>query len=283
MNDTVIDAREAINPAHVKTLGSAALREQFLVENVFVRGRLSATYSNEDRMIFGGIMPEYEPLTLPRALSEACGTAYFLQRRELGLLNLGGPASVDVDGQRFDIGEYDALYVGAGAREVLFGSEDPEHPAKLYYVSATAHQSFRTRKVVRDEALSVKRGDQKDSNCRTVVRYLAPEILPTCQLLMGIVALDEGNVWSPLPTHRHRRRSEVYLHYGLEPEAAVIFLLGEPDETRHLIVRDEQAVIVPGWAVHSGVGTSSHGVVWAMAGENMEIGDMDFVPTSRLR
>ncbi|NRO98724.1 5-dehydro-4-deoxy-D-glucuronate isomerase [Paraburkholderia sp. NMBU_R16] len=283
MNDTVIDPRGATHPALVKTLGSAALRKQFLVENVFVRGTVSATYSNEDRMIFGGIMPESGPLTLPRALSEACGTAYFLQRRELGLLNLGGPAAVDVDGRRFEIGEYDALYVGAGAREVLFSSEDPGRPAKLYYVSATAHRSFRTRKVARDEASSARRGDQKNSNCRTVLRYLAPEILPTCQLLMGIVALEEGNVWSPLPTHRHGRRSEVYLHYGLEPEAAVIFLLGEPDETRHLIVRDEQAVIVPGWAVHAGVGTSSHGVVWAMAGENLEIGDMDFVPTSRLR
>ncbi|CAH2902825.1 MAG: hypothetical protein PPHEMADM_4880 [uncultured Paraburkholderia sp.] len=125
-----------------QTLGSAALREQFLVENVFIRGRVSVTCSNEDRMIFGGIMPECEPLTLPRALIDVCGTTYFLQRRELGLLNLGGPASVDVDGQRFHIGECDALYIGAGAREMLFGSEDPEHPAKLYYVSATAHQSF---------------------------------------------------------------------------------------------------------------------------------------------
>ncbi|TKC88302.1 5-dehydro-4-deoxy-D-glucuronate isomerase [Trinickia terrae] len=283
MNATVIDMREAMHPAHVKTLGTAALRQQYLVEQVFVPGTVTAAYAQEDRMVFGGIVPDGEALELPHALADACGTGFFLQRRELGLLNFGGPAWVDADGVRFDIGELDALYLGAGTRTARFVSRDPQRPAKLYYVSAAAHQPFPARKVAREEALSVKRGDRNASNCRTVVRYLAPEILPTCELVMGIVALDEGNVWSPLPTHRHARRSEVYFHYGLEPDAAVIFLIGEPDETRHIIVRNEQAVIVPGWAIHSGVGTSSHGVVWAMAGENLDIGDMDFVPTSQLR
>jgi len=283
MDETVIDVREAMHSAHFKTLGTAALRQQYLVENVFLRGAVTATYSHEDRMIFGGIVPDSETLELPLALIGACGTTYFLERRELGLLNLGGSAWIDADGVRVDLDELDALYIGAGTRAICFGSRDPRHPAKLYYVSASAHQPFPTRKVTREEALSVRRGDRNASNCRTVVRYLAPEILPTCQLAMGIVALDEGNVWSPLPTHRHARRSEVFLYYDLKPEAAVVLLLGEPDETRHILVRDEQAVIIPGWTIRSGVGTSSYGVVWAMAGENQDIGDMDFVPTSQLR
>ncbi|MGE6182368.1 5-dehydro-4-deoxy-D-glucuronate isomerase [Aeromonas media] len=275
--------RQSIHSDHAKQLDTQGLRREFLVEEIFTPDQLTMTYSHIDRIVFGGIMPVQDPLAFSDALGKTFGVSYFLERRELGLINIGGPGVVVVDGIPFEIGNAEALYVGQGARELSFVSVDAMQPAKFYYNSAPAHVSFPTRKVTQAQASPSTLGEAATSNRRTIYKYLVPDVLPTCQLVMGMTQLEEGSLWNTMPCHTHERRMEVYFYFNMQDDAAVFHMMGKPDETRHLLVHNEQAVISPSWSIHSGVGTQAYTFIWGMVGENQVFGDMDHVAVKDLR
>ena len=275
--------RQSIHSDHAKQLDTQGLRREFLVEEIFTPDQLTMTYSHIDRIVFGGIMPVQGPLAFSDELGKTFGVSYFLERRELGLINIGGPGVVVVDGTTFEIGSAEALYVGQGARELSFVSVDAAQPARFYYNSAPAHVSFPTRKVTQAHASPSTIGDAATSNRRTIYKYLVPDVLPTCQLVMGMTQLEEGSLWNTMPCHTHERRMEVYFYFNMKDDAAVFHMMGKPDETRHLLVHNEQAVISPSWSIHSGVGTQAYTFIWGMVGENQVFGDMDHVAVKDLR
>jgi 4-deoxy-L-threo-5-hexosulose-uronate ketol-isomerase len=278
-----MDIRQPIHSDHAKTLDSAGLRRQFLVDRVFVRGQLALTYSHIDRIIVGGAMPVGGDLGFTADLAKQFAVSSFLERRELGVINVGGPGSVVVDGQTHAVGHRDALYVGMGARDVRFRSADEASPAKFYLNSAPAHRACPTRKVTQGEVSPTVLGDATTANRRTIYKLIVPGTVETCQLTMGMTVLEPGSVWNTFPTHTHERRMEVYFYFALPPDAAVFHLCGRPDETRHIVVRNEQAVISPSWSIHSGVGTQAYTFIWGMVGENQVFDDMDHVATTDLR
>jgi 4-deoxy-L-threo-5-hexosulose-uronate ketol-isomerase len=278
-----MDIRHAIHPDHAKTLDTAGLRRHFLVDSVFAPGGMTLTYSHIDRIIVGGIMPLDQPVVFAPELGRHTGTEYFLARREIGLINIGGDALVTVDGARHEVLREEALYIGAGAREVRFESLDPAAPAKLYFNSAPAHTTHPTRKITLEQASPETLGDPKTSNRRTIYKYIVPNVLPTCQLLMGMTKLEEGSLWNTMPCHTHERRMEVYFYFNMKDDAVVFHMLGQPQETRHLVVRNEQAVVSPSWSIHSGVGTQAYTFIWGMVGENQVFPDMDHLKPADLR
>ena len=278
-----MDIRQPIHSDHARTLDTAGLRDQFLVDTVFVRNQLALTYSQIARIIVGGAMPQDEELGFTADLARQFAVSAFLERREMGVINVGGPGAVVVDGATHDIGHRDALYVGMGARDVRFRSTNPANPAKFYLNSAPAHRACPTRKVTQADASPTTLGDAGTANRRTIYKLLVPGVVETCQLTMGMTVLEPGSVWNTFPTHTHERRMEVYFYFALPPEAAVFHLCGRPDETRHIVVRNEQAVISPSWSIHSGVGTQAYTFIWGMVGENQVFDDMDHVATADLR
>ena len=278
-----MEVRQSIHSAHAKTLDTQGLRDEFLVEKIFEADAYTMVYSHIDRIIVGGIMPVAQTVSVGGEVGKQLGVSYFLERRELGLINIGGPGVVVVDGIPFEIGNAEALYVGLGARELSFVSVDAAQPAKFYYNSAPAHVSFPTRKVTRAEASPATLGEAATSNRRTIYKYLVPDVLPTCQLVMGMTQLEEGSLWNTMPCHTHERRMEVYFYFNMKEDAAVFHMMGKPDETRHLLVHNEQAVISPSWSIHSGVGTQAYTFIWGMVGENQVFGDMDHVAVQDLR
>jgi 4-deoxy-L-threo-5-hexosulose-uronate ketol-isomerase len=278
-----MDIRQPIHSDHAKTLDTAGLRSQFLIDTVFVPGQVALTYSQIDRIIVGGAMPLREDVGFTPELAKQFAVSAFLERRELGVINVGGPGSVVVDGETYAIGHRDALYVGMGTRDVRFRSADTGSPAKFYLNSAPAHRACKTRKVTQAEASPATLGDSKTANRRTIYKLLVPGVVETCQLTMGMTVLEPGSVWNTFPTHTHERRMEVYFYFALPPDAAVFHLCGRPDETRHIVVRNEQAVISPSWSIHSGVGTQAYTFIWGMVGENQVFDDMDHVATTALR
>ena len=278
-----MDVRQPIHSDHAKTLDADGLRRQFLIDTVFIPGELALTYSQIDRIIVGGAMPLAEELGFTPDLARQFAVGAFLERRELGIINVGDAGSVVVDGTTHAIGHRDALYVGMGARDVRFRSENVEKPAKFYLNSAPAHRACRTRKVTQAEASPTTLGDAKTANRRTIYKLLVPDVVETCQLTMGMTVLEPGSVWNTFPTHTHERRMEVYFYFALPPDAAVFHMCGRPDETRHIVVRNEQAVISPSWSIHSGVGTQAYTFIWGMVGENQVFDDMDHVETAALR
>ena len=276
-----IDERQAAHPRDVKRYDTEALRQDFLVERIFVPGELTRTYSHYDRMIVGGATPVSKPLTLdPFAPT---GTPFFLARRELGVINIGGAGTVTVDGKQFELPNLDALYVGLGAKEVSFSSADPANPAKFYLTSAPAHREAPHHLIRQSDANTLHLGSAETSNKRTIRQYIMPNTTGTNQLVMGMTALEPGSVWNSMPCHTHTRRMEAYLYFNLDPAHRVFHFMGEPTETRHLLVANEQAVISPNWSIHCGCGTSNYAFVWAMAGDNVEFTDMDAAPVETLR
>jgi 4-deoxy-L-threo-5-hexosulose-uronate ketol-isomerase len=275
--------RQPIHSEHARTLDTEGLRRHFLVEDLFQPDAATLTYSQIDRIIVGGILPVREAVRFSPDLGRHTGTDFFLQRRELGLINLGGPARVTVDSAVFEVGSREALYVGMGARDLSFSSVDPSQPAKLYFNCAPAHTRYPTRKVTLAEASPETLGAAETSNRRTIYKFLVPDVLPTCQLLMGMTELEPGSLWNTMPCHTHDRRMEVYFYFDMSEDAVVFHMLGEPTETRHLVVRNEQAVISPSWSIHSGVGTRAYTFIWGMVGENQVFKDMDHVPMTALR
>ncbi len=278
-----MDIRQPIHSEHAKMLDTTGLRQHFLVQELFKADEATLTYSQIDRIIVGGIMPVKQAVSFSPELGRHTGTDFFLQRRELGLINIGGAARVKVDEQTFDIGPREALYVGQGAKLLEFTSVDAAQPAKLYFNSAPAHTAYPHKKITLAEASPETLGAPETSNRRTIHKFIVPDVLPTCQLLMGMTQLEPGSLWNTMPCHQHDRRMEVYFYFDMDPNAVVFHMLGEPTETRHLVVRNEEAVINPSWSIHSGVGTQAYTFIWGMVGENQVFKDMDHVPMTALR
>ena len=273
--------RFAIGPRETATLTTSGLREHFLIDSLFVPGEITLTYTHYDRMIVGGAQPAEAPLALP--CPESLKAEYFLERRELGALNVGGTGTVTVDGTVYELGNQDCLYVGLGSKEVTFASADAAQPAKFYLLSAPAHHAHPTTRRTQAEATPVEMGDAETANRRTIYKYIYAEGIQSCQLVMGLTQLRPGNVWNTMPSHTHDRRMEAYLYFNLPASQRVLHMLGEPTETRPLWVSNEQAVLSPPWSIHTGCGTSAYAFIWGMAGENREYTDMDAVPLEALR
>ncbi|MGM3175446.1 5-dehydro-4-deoxy-D-glucuronate isomerase [Dickeya lacustris] len=278
-----MQVRQSIHSDHARQLDTAGLRREFLIEQIFAADTSTMTYSHIDRIIVGGVMPVHRELTLGEDVGRQLGVDYFLERRELGAINIGGAGVISVDGERYDIDNEEALYIGKGARDIRFTSVDPQHPAKFYYNSAPAHTTYPTRKITAAQASPQTLGDDETSNRRTINKYLVPDVLPTCQLSMGLTKLAPGNLWNTMPCHTHERRMEVYFYFDMDAETAVFHMMGQPQETRHIVVHNEQAVISPSWSIHSGVGTKRYTFIWGMVGENQVFSDMDHVKVSELR
>ncbi|MGF1680338.1 5-dehydro-4-deoxy-D-glucuronate isomerase [Photobacterium minamisatsumaniensis] len=276
-----MEIRQPIHSEHAKQLDTAGLREQFLIENMFQEGQINLTYSHIDRIIVGGAVPTTEALTLEGG--KELGVDFFLERREMGAINIGEAGLVTVDGKVFEIGHREAIYVGKGAKEVLFTSVSEEKPARFYVNSAPAHMVYPTRKITREEASPETLGNQENCNVRTINKYLHPAVLPTCQLTMGLTELAPGSLWNTMPCHTHERRMEVYLYFNMKEDNIVFHYMGEPQETRHIVMRNEQAVISPSWSIHSGVGTAAYTFIWSMVGENQTFHDMDHIAMSDLK
>ncbi|ARJ43812.1 5-dehydro-4-deoxy-D-glucuronate isomerase [Pantoea alhagi] len=278
-----MQVRQSIHSDHARQLDTAGLRREFLIENIFTADNYTMTYSHIDRIIVGGVMPVRESVTIGSEVGKQLGVSYFLERRELGVINIGGPGLIEVDGKAWEIGNQQALYVGMGAQSVVFKSVDASQPAKFYYNSAPAHMRYPDKKITLEEASSATLGDPATSNRRTINKFIVPDVLPTCQLTMGLTKLEEGSLWNTMPCHTHERRMEVYFYFDMDEETAVFHMMGQPQETRHLLVHNEQAVISPSWSIHAGVGTKRYTFIWGMVGENQVFDDMDHVKVSELR
>jgi 4-deoxy-L-threo-5-hexosulose-uronate ketol-isomerase len=275
------DSRYAVSPNEVKQMDTSLLRTNFLIENLFESDVINLTLSHYDRYIAGGVMPisAEVPLSNPDYLK----ANYFLERREMGIINVGGNGQVLVDGQPINLEFKEALYIGKGAKHVIFSSEDPANPAKFYINSAPAHHTYPTIKVTKNEAEVVVLGEVETANHRVINKLLVNSVIQTCQLQMGMTELKAGSVWNTMPAHTHDRRMEVYLYFEVPEGQSVCHFMGEPQETRHLWVQNEQAVISPNWSIHSGAGTSNYTFIWGMAGENLDYGDMDHCAISELK
>ncbi|KAJ9433331.1 4-deoxy-L-threo-5-hexosulose-uronate ketol-isomerase [Candidatus Pantoea symbiotica] len=278
-----MDIRQSIHSEHAKTLDTDGLRREFLIDKIFDADNYTLTYSHIDRIIIGGVMPVQKSVTIGHEVGKQLGVSYFLERRELGVINIGGPGLIEVDGKTWEIGNQEALYVGQGAQSVIFRSSDANHPAKFYYNSAPAHTHYPDKKITLAEAVKATLGDATTSNRRTINKFIVPDVLPTCQLTMGLTRLDDGNLWNTMPCHTHERRMEVYFYFDMADDSAVFHMMGQPQETRHLLVHNEQAVISPSWSIHAGVGTQRYTFIWGMVGENQVFDDMDHVAISALR
>ncbi len=269
------------NPQQLRQMDSAQLRENFLVEELFQPGSVNLRFLDLDRVVLGGIVPTGEPLRLEA--SEALAAEYFTERREVGVLNIGGAGQVSVDGERHALDRLDGLYIGRGSREIVFASQDADRPARFYLVSYPAHASHPTARIAKSDAQMVELGTQAQANRRLLYKYFHPDALPTAQLVMGITELLEGSVWNTMPAHTHQRRTEVYLYFDIPEDAVVFHFLGEPDQTRSLVVRDSQVALSPAWSIHAGCGTSNYSFCWAMGGENQAFSDMQAVDMKTLR
>ena len=276
-----MDIRYAVSPGEAEKFGTKELREAFLLTGIFNDDEISMVYSHVDRIIAGGAKPVAK--TLAFEAGKEIGADTFLERRELGLINIGGEGKIIVDGTEYALKARDGLYIGQGARDVILTSSDRNRPAKFYFNSAPAHAVYPTKKVSLDDAKQLHLGDRKESNVRTIYQYIHPDVLQSCQLVMGMTILEPENVWNTMPTHTHDRRMEVYFYFDLPDEGVVFHLMGQPGETRHIVVRNEQAVISPSWSIHSGVGTTNYTFIWGMVGENQTFTDMDGVPMQQLK
>jgi len=267
------ELRYAAHPEDVKGYDTEKLRKEFLVSVIFIPDEISLVYSLYDRLIVGGVMPVKEGIKL-EAFDDLKASS-FLERRELGMINTGGEAEIIADGITYNIGFKEALYIGKETSDVVFRSVDETRPAKLYFNSAPAHHNFPSRKTTLKDAEVVTIGSPDASNHRTINKLLVNSVLPTCQLQMGMTELKTGSVWNTMPVHTHNRRMEAYFYFEVPEKQAVCHFMGDPDETRHIWVKNEQAVLSPSWSIHSAAGTSNYTFIWGMAGENLDYGDMD--------
>ncbi len=277
-----MDVRFAPNPETAKTLVTKQLRKEFMIEQLFAAGKVTTIYSDLDRAIIGGAMPVDLPVELLASKKEMSAD-YFCERREVGILNVGGKGSISADGKKYSMELKDVLYIGKGVKSISFASDNKEDPALFYFISYPAHTEYPTAHKKFADAEPVKLGSEKDANKRTIYKYIHTNGIKSCQLVMGMTELEEGSVWNTMPSHTHLRRSEVYFYFNVKQDAVVFHMMGEPNETRHVMIRNQQAVISPSWSIHSGVGTSNYSFIWAMGGENQEFGDMDVIPMNELR
>ena len=274
------ETRYASSPQAVKQYDTEQLRAEFLIDNLMETGKINLTYSHYDRYIAGSAVP-IQALTLETI--DPLKSSFFLERRELGIINVGGNGAVLVDGTSYELGFKDALYIGSGNKEVVFKSDNANNPAKFYLNSAPAHKNFPTKKVGLAEANKLQLGTMETANHRTVNQMIIGGIVETCQLQMGMTELKTGSVWNTMPAHVHDRRMEVYFYLDIPENQAVCHFMGQPQETRHIWMHNHQAVISPPWSIHSGAGTSNYTFIWGMAGENLDYADMDVAKITDLK
>ncbi|MBG9795740.1 5-keto-4-deoxyuronate isomerase [Paenibacillus dendritiformis] len=277
-----MEIRYACHPEGAKGYDTSRLREEFLIEKLFVDNEIQMVYSHVDRYITGGVLPTTKTVKL-EADAKEMGADYFLERREIGIINVGGEGVVTVDGVAYDMDPRDCLYIGMGSKNVTFASKEAARPARFYFNSTLAHKTYPTEKVAISKATPQHLGSLSSSNERTIYKYIHKGGVQSCQLVMGMTLLKPNNMWNTMPCHTHNRRSEVYFYFDMPEDGVVFHLMGEPQETRHVVVRNEQAIISPSWSIHSGVGTSNYTFIWGMAGDNQTFEDMDMVDMKDLK
>ena len=281
----MMDIRYSCSPVDFKRYNTEETRKEFLIETLFVKNEVVAVYSHVDRMVTLGVMPVGETVPLNKGIDiwKNFGTEYFLERREIGIFNLGGVGQVIADGETYQMGYKDCLYLTRGVKDVWFSSGDSANPAKFYMVSAPAHCSYESKLIKIEDAAKKPLGALETSNKRVINQFIHPDVLKTCQLSMGMTVLEPGSVWNTMPDHTHERRMEVYCYFEVPENNVVFHMMGQGDETRHIVMQNEQAVISPSWSIHAGAGTSNYTFIWAMGGENQAFDDMDVIPTTELR
>ncbi len=267
------EIRYAGHPADVKNYDTTRLRKEFLIEKIFIPDEITLVYSMYDRYIVGGAMPA--TLALKLETIDDLKAPNFLDRREMGIINVGGPAIIETASGNFELDYKEALYLGKETRDVVFKSKDPKNPAKLYINSAPAHHAYPSKKVTKKDAEIVVTGSAAESNHRSIIKLLVNSVLPTCQLQMGMTEFAPGSVWNTMPVHTHNRRMEAYFYFEVPEKQAICHFMGDPDETRHIWMVNDQAVLSPSWSIHSAAGTSGYTFIWGMAGENLDYGDKD--------
>ena len=274
--------RYAAHPADAKSYDTSRLRSDFLIDNLFVENEVNMVYSMYDRMVVGGAMPAGEEL--PLEAIDPLKAPFFTSRREVGIFNVGGgEAVVKVGEETFTLGFKEALYIGSGDRDVTFASKEDNNPAKLYFTSTVAHTSYPCRKISKDDAVSVRMGALETSNERVINKMIVNQVLPTCQLQMGMTELCTGSVWNTMPAHTHSRRMEAYFYFDIPEDQAVCHFMGEPQETRHIWMKGNEAVLSPEWSIHSAAATHNYTFIWGMGGENLDYGDQDFYAITDLK
>ena len=280
-----MDIRYSANQRDFKRYTTEEIRGEFLIEDLYKKDEVVAVYSHVDRMVTLGCMPVEEVVSISKGIDVWAnfGTDYFLERREIGIFNIGGAGKIKADGEVFEMGYKDCLYITKGTKEVTFESNSPAAPAKFYMVSAPAHTSYKTTFISIEKAAKKPLGSMETSNKRVINQFIHPDVLKTCQLSMGMTVLEPGSVWNTMPAHTHERRMEVYMYFEVPENQVVFHMMGEGTETRHIVMQNEQAVISPSWSIHSGAGTSNYTFIWAMGGENQAFDDMDNIATTDLR
>lgn len=279
--NTTYKSRYAVSPNETKNMDTKTLREHFLIEELFEKDTVHLTLSHYDRFLVGGIVPVNEKIELPNP--DNLKANYFLERREIGIINIGGKGKITVDEATFEIDGKEALYIGKETKQVVFESFDKNNPAKFYLNSAPAHQKYPTKKIAQSDAEIIELGTLETANHRTIRKLIVNSIVETCQVQMGMTELKTGSVWNTMPAHSHDRRMEVYLYFEVPENQSVCHFMGLPQETRHIWMQNEQAVISPNWSIHSGSGTSNYSFIWGMAGENLDYSDMDHCLINDLR
>ena len=280
-----MDIRYSVNQRDVKRYTTEELRAEFLIEKIFTPGEVTHVYSHIDRVVTMGAMPAGSPVKLEGNIDvwKSLGAKFFLERRELGIINIGGAGTVKADGVEYKLNRIEGLYLTMGTKEVEFASADAGNPAKFYMVSSPAHKPCANTLIPFDKAIHRDLGALETSNARTINQFIHPDVLETCQLSMGLTILKPGSVWNTMPTHTHERRMEGYLYFDIPKDNIVFHYMGEPSQTRHIVMRNEQAVLSPSYSIHSGCGTSNYSFIWAMAGENKVFDDMDNIAAADLR
>lgn len=280
-----MDIRYSVNQRDVKRYTTQELRDEFLITGLYQADKIVAVYSHVDRMVTFGCMPVSREVSIDDGIDcYGCfGTNYILERREIGIFNIGGEGVIKVDGTEYPLGYKDCLYITMGAKEVLFSSKDSGKPAKFYMVSAPAHRAYETKLLTFADAVKRPLGSVEGCNKRVINQFIHPAVLKTCQLCMGMTVLESGSIWNTMPAHTHERRMEIYTYFEVPEDQVVFHMMGEPEETRHIIMKNEEAVISPSWSIHAGAGTSNYTFIWAMGGENQEFDDMDNLKPTDLK
>jgi len=276
-----MDIRQVSSPLETRQFDTEQLRAAYLIQSLFTAGEIKMTYSHLDRTVVGGVVPLAQPLTLQS--NKQIGTPGFLDRREIGIVNIGGAGTISADGTDYTLARTDCVYLPKGTESVEFASADASDPANFYFVSSPAHAVHKAMKITAEDANLVELGTQSDCNVRQLRQYIHPDVCTSCQLVMGITLIADGSVWNTMPCHVHDRRSEVYLYFDMAEDTRIIHLMGEPQETRHMVIKDKEVILSPGWSIHSGAGTGRYGFIWSMAGDNQDFTDMDFIDMADLR